>query len=119
MTLVVFSSDRYLARTTLLRHQTAELIFESFSGLRVPKEAVRMIKSTQKDEETGEEREVSKLGVYVLVAGRAEFKGIQVVTEGGDYYVVKPTSTSSDALRAGDEVITQAIGLFDGQLLQF
>ena len=49
----------------------------------------------------------------------AEFKGIQVVTEGGDYYVVKPTSTSSDALRAGDEVITQAIGLFDGQLLQF
>ena len=119
VTLVVFSSDRYLARTTLLRHQTAELIFESFSGLRVPKEAVRMIKSTQKDEETGEEREVSKLGVYVLVAGRAEFKGIQVVTEGGDYYVVKPTSTSSDALRAGDEVITQAIGLFDGQLLQF
>ena len=68
VTLVVFSSDRYLARTTLLRHQTAELIFESFSGLRVPKEAVRMIKSTQKDEETGEEREVSKLGVYVLVA---------------------------------------------------
>lgn len=64
VTLVVFSSDRYLARTTLLRHQTAELIFESFSGLRVPKEAVRMIKSTQKDEETGEEREVSKLGVY-------------------------------------------------------
>ena len=119
VTLVVFSSDRYLARTTLLRHQTAELIFESFSGLRVPKEAGRMIKSTQKDEETGEEREVSKLGVYVLVAGRAEFKGIQVVTEGGDYYVVKPTSTSSDALRAGDEVITQAIGLFDGQLLQF
>lgn len=31
-----------------------------------------MIKSTQKDEETGEEREVSKLGVYVLVpAGRS------------------------------------------------
>lgn len=28
--------------------------------------------------------------------------------------MVKPTSTSSDALRAGDEVITQAIGLFDG-----
>src|SRR5699024_11500391 len=36
----VFSSQEGLARTTLLRMQTVELIFDSRTGLRVPKQAV-------------------------------------------------------------------------------
>lgn len=116
---VVFSSDRYLARTTLLRRQTAELIFDSWSGLRVPKQSVHMVKYTYEDEETEQKVEASRLGVYVLVGGRAEFKGVEVVTEGSDYYVVKPARTGSKALRAGDEIITKAVGLYDGQLLEF
>lgn len=116
---MVFSSDRYLSQTTLLRQQTAELIFESWSGLRVPKGAVHMVKSTYEDEETGTVTETSQLGVYVLVAGRAEFKPLEMVTEGSDYYVVKATSTGSKALRAGDEIIIEAVGLYDGQLLEF
>ena len=116
---VVFSTDRYLNRTTLLRRQTAELIFDTWSGLRVPKEAVHMVKYTYEDEKTKETVEASRLGVYVLLGGRAEFKGIEVVTEGSDYYVVRPTSAGSDALRAGDEIITRAVGLYDGQLLEF
>ena len=116
---VVFSTDRYLNRTILLRRQTAELIFDTWSGLRVPKEAVHMVKRTSTDEKTGQTTETSRLGVYVLLGGRAEFKGIEVVTEGSDYYVVRPTSAGSDALRAGDEVITRAVGLYDGQLLEF
>lgn len=116
---MVFSSDRYLSQTTLLRQQTAELIFESWAGLRVPKGAVHMVKSTYEDEETGEVTETSRLGVYVLVAGRAEFKPLEMVTEGSDYYVVKATSTGSKALRAGDEIIIEAVGLYDGQLLEY
>ena len=116
---MVFSSDRYLAQTTLLRQQTAELIFDSWAGIRVPKGAVHMVKSTYEDEKTGETVETSKLGVYVLVGGRAEFKPLEMITEGSDYYVVKATSTGSKALRAGDEIITEAVGLYDGQLLEF
>jgi len=63
--------------------------------------------------------EASRLGVYALVGGRAEFKGVDVVTEGSDYFVVTPTSAGSDALRSGDEVIVRAVGLYDGQLLEF
>lgn len=125
--LVVFSTDRYLTRTTLLRRQTAELIFDSWSGLRVPKEALHMDKYTYTEtvtnEMTGkeEEKEVEaiRLGVFVLVGGRAEFKTAEVVTEGDDYYVLKPTSSASKALRAGDKVITRGVGLHDGQLLEF
>ncbi|MBQ6891520.1 MAG: hypothetical protein IJN47_02800 [Clostridia bacterium] len=118
-TAVVFSTDRYLSQTTLLRRQTAELIFESWSGLRVPKEAVHMVKTTHEDPQTGETTESSRLGVYVLVGGRAEFKAVEVVTEGADYYILRGLSTGSRALRAGDEIILNALGLYDGQLLEY
>lgn len=115
----VFSTDRYLSQTTLLRQQTAELIFNSWSGLRIPKQALRMEKSTHTDKETGQEVQNNRLGVYALLGGRAEFKTVEVVTEGDDYYVVRSTTDESDALRAGDEVIVRATELYDGQLLEY
>ena len=114
---MVFSSDRYLSRTPLLRRQTAQLIFESWSGLRIPKTALRLVEATVTDEETGQESVETRLGVYALVNKRTEFKEVEVLTEGSDYYVVTPADTGRRALRAGDEVITQATGLEDGQLL--
>lgn len=115
----VFSTDRYLSQTTLLRQQTAELIFNSWSGLRIPKQALRMEKSTYTDKETGQEVQNNRLGVYALLGGRAEFKTVEVVTEGDAYYVVRSTTDESDALRAGDEVIVRATELYDGQLLEY
>lgn len=115
----VFSTDRYLSQTTLLRQQTAELIFNSWSGLRIPKQALRMEKSTYTDKETGQEVQNNRLGVYALLGGRAEFKTVEVVTEGDDYYVVRSTTDESDALRAGDEVIVRATELYNGQLLEY
>lgn len=118
-TLVVCSTDRYLSQTTLLRRQTAELIFESWSGLRIPKSALHLVEETVEDEETGESSVVTRLGVYALVAGRTEFKEVEVIMEGADYYVVNPLGSSRKLLRAGDEIITEAVGLQDGLLLEF
>ena len=118
-TLVVFSSNRYLTLTTLLRHQTAELIFDSWSGLRIPKSALRLVESTQQDEETGASTQITRLGVYAMVAGRTEFREVSIVAEGDNYYVVDPVGTGSKVLHAGDEVISQATGLQDGMLLEF
>ena len=39
--LVVFSSDEYLPEVTLLRRSSASLIHDSYSGIRVPTEALR------------------------------------------------------------------------------
>ena len=103
----------------LLRECSAQLIFRSDSGLRVPKQAVHMVKTTAVDEQTGQESQQSRLGVYALVAGRAEFKDVEVVAEGSDYYVVRPASSGSRALRAGDEVIVRAVDLYDRKLLEF
>ena len=117
-TLVVFSSNRYLTSTTILRSQTAELIFESWSGLRIPKEALRLVEETLVDEETGQTTYSRKLGVYALVNGRAEFHQLTIVTEGSDYYVVRSLGTGQHMLRAGDTIITEATGLQDGLLLK-
>ena len=114
---VVLSTNRYLEQTTLLRRQTAEIIFDSQVGLRVPKSAVRIQTSTQTDEETGETAQVNTTGVYTVVAGRAEFKPVQILAEGSDFYVVQPAQESSRALRSGDEVIVQGTDLYDGKLL--
>ena len=114
---VVFSTDRYLSRTTLLRRQTAELIFESWSGLRIPKSALRLVEEQTEDDQTGEMIQTTRIGVYAVVNGRTEFKEVDVMIEGSDYYVVSPVGTGRKILRAGDEIITQALGLQDGQLL--
>lgn len=116
---VILSSDRYLEQTTLLRRETAELIFNSRTGLRVPKSALRMVITTSEDEETGETVETDTLGVYVVTAGRAEFKPVTILTEGDDFYVVQSVRDDKKALRAGDEVIVEATGLYDGQLLLY
>lgn len=115
---VVFSTDRYLGQTTLLRFQSAELIFNSYSGLRIPKQALHMEKYTTTDEQTGQVTEHQMLGVYILIAGKAEFKQVRVVTESDDFYVVESVSSAAaEALRPGDEVITRAVGLYDGKLM--
>ena len=115
---VVLSTNRYLEQTTLLRRQTAEIIFDSQVGLRVPKSAVRIQTSTQTDEETGETAQVNTTGVYTVVAGRAEFKPVQILAEGSDFYVVQPAQESSRALRSGDELVVQGTGLYSGKLVE-
>jgi len=115
---VLLSTDRYLANTTLLRRQTVEVIFERDQGLRVPKDAVHILSETVTDKETGEETRVSTTGVYVLVNGQAEFKKVQTMAEGTQFYVIKPLDTGKRVLRAGDQVIVRAHDLYDGKVVQ-
>ncbi|MEG2454895.1 MAG: HlyD family efflux transporter periplasmic adaptor subunit, partial [Oscillospiraceae bacterium] len=86
---VVLSSDRHLADTTLLRRQTVELVFQSFSGIRVPKEGLRVVTTTQTDEKTGVTTETQVNGVFVLVGAQAELKPVDIVREGADFYLVQ------------------------------
>lgn len=116
--MVLLSSDRYLAQTTLLRRQTVEIIFDSSQGLRVPKDAVHILTETVTDKETGEQQRISTTGVYALVNGQAEFKTVQTMAEGTQFYVVKPLDTGKRILRAGDQVIVRARDLHDGKVVQ-
>lgn len=117
-TLVVFSSSRYLILTTLLRCQTVELIFDRWSGLRIPKQALHLEEVTRRDDKTGEPVSVQILVVYALVNGHAELREVEIVHEGEDYYVVRSVGTGPKVLRAEDTIITEATGLRDGLRLE-
>ena len=117
-TLVVFSSSRYLILTTLLRCQTVELIFDRWSGLRIPKQALHLEEVTRTDDKTGEPVSVQILAVYALVNGHAELREVEIVHEGEDYYVVRSVGTGPKVLRAEDTILTEATGLQDGLRLE-
>lgn len=115
---LVLSSDEHLKDVTLLRSQTVDLIFERYTGIRVPKRALRMETSARTDAETGETVQEQVLGVYTVVGGQAEFKPVEIVREGSDYYLVKAAGESSSRrLRAGDEIIVSAPDLYDGKVV--
>lgn len=110
---LTLSCSRYLAEVTLLREQSADLIFVSYEGLRVPNGALRI-------------REDGTPGVYCRVGLRAYFKPVQVLYRGEDYCLVTAAPVDSAVesviqlytLRAGDELILTAEELYDGKVIR-
>lgn len=101
---LVLSCDTFLSDITALRQQSVNLVFNSYSGLRVPKAAVRMV-----DGETG---------VYILEGTSPKWKPITILGDIGDNYVVENNKESTDNLWPGDEIIVNAAGLEDGKVVE-
>ena len=102
--LLVLSCDRYMQNVTLLREQSADVIFASYPGLRVPKDAVRV-------DENGQP------GVYVLESAVARWKAVTILHDNGESYVVELDKTKTSNLWPGDEVIVNAKNLYDGKVV--
>ncbi len=122
--LVILSSTRNLADTSMLRKQTVDIVFNSLDGIRVPKKAVRTENRAVTDPETGETTTKQVIGVYVLTAAQAEFKAVEILADDGDYYLVQavlpdvPTDNQlKTAFRAGDQVIVSSDELYDGKVM--
>ena len=96
---VVLSCNTHLADVLSMRRQEAELIFSQDSGLRIPRQALRV-------------RDDGATFVYVQTGLRAEARDVELVHDFGEYYMVR-----GENLRAGDEVIVSGKGLFDGKVV--
>ena len=111
--LVVLLGDEYLSFVTALRDQSAELILQSYTGLRVPKTALRINADGQS-------------GVYCRIGRQAWFKPVKILYQGEDYCLLAPGDIEavreSDLvfyqLRAGDEVIVTANSLYNGKVIE-
>lgn len=130
---VVFSSERNLGLTTLLRQQNAQIIFESYAGIRVPRSAVRVDNQPVLDEDdqpvldsAGNPKTQSVTCVYCLWGNTARLKPVTVLWQEDEYILVTPDEEALAAfsteqaregrrLRAGDQVITAAADLYDGK----
>lgn len=112
----VLRGDTYLSRLTLLRRQSAELILKSYTGVRVPRAAIRAEKAVLDEE--GNRVKTDAVGVYCMVGMRATFKPVEILYQGEDFAVVAGTGTTEKTrLRAGDEVIVTANDLYDGKVV--
>ena len=124
---VILSCEEYLSLTTLMRHQNAQIIFQSYSGIRVPTMALRVVTETITDSE-GQETQVSTTAVYCRMGRWARLKPVEVLYQGEDYYLVQADETTlqgmsenareSRILRSGDEVIISASDLYDGKVIE-
>ena len=102
--ILVLSCDEFISDITALRQQSVNLIFNSYAGLRVPKEAVRMV-----DGETG---------VYVLEGSSQKWKPITILGDTGDHYIVENNRSDTDHLWPGDEIIVNGKDLEDGKVVE-
>ena len=99
---VVFRCSSALAETLSLRLAEAEVVFRTYSGLRVPKKAVHV--------------EDEKTVVYTVSAGQMERKVVDILYTGEDFYLVEAGSEGS-SLRAGNELIISGKDLKDGNVV--
>ncbi|MFI3313364.1 MAG: HlyD family efflux transporter periplasmic adaptor subunit, partial [Eubacteriales bacterium] len=102
--LVTFQSKDNMADMTMLRYQQAYITFQSYSGLRVPKEALQVDAN-------------GNPGVYVLESAKAQWKNIQILYDNSDSYVVALDKSSTSNLWPGDEIILQANDLYNGKVV--
>ena len=103
---LVLYCDKYLAQTTVLRHQAAELILRGYEGLHLPPNALRV-------------NEEGVSGVYCVIGATARFKPVEVTYQGDGYVLVKPSADAAGTtvLRAGDEVIVTKGEIYDGKIV--
>ena len=102
--LLVLSSREFMQSVTLLREQTADVVFIQYTGLRVPKDAVYVDESGQP-------------GVYILESARARWKPITILHDNGESYVVELDKTKTENLWPGDEILVGAKNLYDGKVV--
>ena len=104
---MTLSCRKYLAQTTLLRHQAADIILRTYTGLRVPSNALRVSSD-------------GVTGVYCVDGVTAAFRPVTVLYQGQGYALVQPADGVDDTqtLRAGDEVIATAGKLHEGKVIR-
>ena len=101
--ILVLSSDTAMQNITMLRMQSADVVFTTYNGLRVPKDAVRV--------------ENGQTGVYVLEGTTAKWKPITILHDTGESYIVELDKSSTGNLWPGDELIINAKNLYNGKVV--
>ncbi|MCC8079057.1 MAG: hypothetical protein LIO57_03200 [Oscillospiraceae bacterium] len=101
---VVFRCNTALAETLALREVSAEVVFDTYSGIRVPTEAIRA------DEEN------DSTYVYVITAMQVERKDIEILYAGDGYCIVE-RGTDSNSLREGNTIIVSGKDIYEGKVM--
>ncbi len=108
--LVVLEGNAFGNEMVSMREQPVEIILGSYTGLKVPKEAVHV-----ENYESGD-----RTVVYVLSGSLQKEKSItdSILFDAGDYYVVKQSASDADALVVQDQIIVRGKGLQNNSVVK-
>ncbi len=87
----------------MMRSQSANVTFATYSGLRVPKQAVRV------DE--------GQPGVFVLENTAEKWKPVEILYDNGETYIVALDRSSTANLWPGDEIIIDEKDVYNGKVV--
>ena len=108
-TVLVFKTDVMPSGFNYLRKQNVQIIEESYTGYKVPSNAVRVING--------------KKGVYILSGNTVKFKEITVLVEQDGYFIVEERPSyyedpdCYDKLGLYDMIIVSGKNLYDGKII--
>lgn len=92
---VAFRVDEQIGKFTLARKLPAEIVVNTYEGLKVPREALRM-------------NEDGVQGVYCLIDSQVKFKPVKTIFEKDSYYIVEYDSSDTKGLLLYDEIVVSA-----------
>ncbi len=104
---VIFSAKRGISDMTTLRRLTAQIEFNTTTGLLVPREAVYFEADEKED----------KPYIFLLTGLQAEKVSIDILSETGENYIVKDGTENGTVLREGSTIIVEADELYDGKVV--
>ncbi|MBR6512280.1 MAG: hypothetical protein IKT24_02250, partial [Clostridia bacterium] len=88
-----------------LRHEAAEIVIASHTGLKIPTSALRVNDDGDK-------------GVYVLSGNIAKFKKVNIIYSEKDFVLSKAEEGQDGYVRLYDNIITEGKDLYDGKVVK-
>jgi len=101
---VLFSSDRSIHDIAPVRFIRTNIVLDTISGIRVPKEAIQLDDN-------------AATFVYLQTGVRAERVDVEILHEEGDVYLVRDGAETGSPLRVGSTIIVKANNLYDGKIV--
>ena len=112
--LLIMEGTEFNSELVSMRNQPIEIILATYAGLKVPKEAVRIVSSTDSSGNT-----TQQIGVYIVSGGIQKFKIIsEPLFETEDYYVVEQSATNVDMLVEQDQIIVRGRNLQNNMVVR-
>ena len=103
-TVVLFSTDRGVHEITSLRSIRANIVANTITGIRVPREALHL-----DDDGT--------TYIFLQTAGFAERVDVEILEEAGDSFLVRDGIEAGTPLRVGSIIIVRANNLYHGRVV--
>lgn len=111
--LLVLEGTEFNSEMVSMRQQPVEIILATYTGLKVPKKAVRIQESTDSSGNT-----VQQTGVFILSGSFQKFKVINTLYEADDFYVVEQSATNVDMLVEQDQIIIRGKNLQNNMVVK-